>query len=159
MLGVVSLLSLSFELLSSFWCPCLTSWSSPAPRRLWRQKNFNCSPGLSFLLMYRSNRSFDVLPRTNPWVFELLNIGLCCSTQLFRKRQIWTTVTSYSSTKSPLERLDTFGSNSPPQPAKGSNSPAPEHGRRSNASGLPVRCWDERLSLTVFNFAHAHDCQ
>ena len=58
---------------------CLTSWSSPAPRRLWRQKNFNCSPGLSFLLMYRSNRSFDVLPRTNPWVFELLNIGLCKS--------------------------------------------------------------------------------
>ena len=29
--------------------------------------------------MYRSNRSFDVLPRTNPWVFELLNIGLCKS--------------------------------------------------------------------------------
>ena len=81
---------------------CLTSWSSPAPRRLWRQKNFNCSPGLSFLLMYRSNRSFDVLPRTNPWVFELLNIGLCKSPppprgkivqmphppNFFRKRQI-----------------------------------------------------------------------
>ena len=172
MLGVVSLLSLSFELLASFWCPCLTSWSSPAPRRLWRQKNFNCSPGLSFLLMYRSNRSFDVLPRTNPWVFELLNIGLCKSPPLPRGKIVQmphppnffvkansTTVTFYSSTKSPLERLDTFGSNSPPQPGKGSNSPAPEHGRRSNASGLPVRCWGERLSLTVFNFARVHDCQ
>ena len=26
--------------------------------------------------MYRSNPSFNILPRTNPWAFELLNIGL-----------------------------------------------------------------------------------
>ena len=40
------------------------------------RKNFNCSPVSSFLLMYRSNPSFNILPRTNPWAFELLNIGL-----------------------------------------------------------------------------------
>ena len=44
---------------------CLTSWSSPAPRRLWRQKNFNCSPVSSFLLMYRSNPSFNI-PNAQP---------------------------------------------------------------------------------------------
>ena len=138
---------------------CLTSWSSPTPRRLWRQKNFNCSPGLSFLLMYRSNRSFDVLPRTNPWVFELLNIGLCKSPPPPPRGKIVQMPhppNFFVKTKSPQERLDTFGSNSPPQPGKRSNSLAAEHGRRSNASGLPVRCWDERLSLTVFDCIYTY---
>ena len=80
---------------------CLTSWSSPAPRCLWRQKNFNCSPVLSFLLMCRSNRSFNILPRDKPqgiWAFEHRFMQTPCSsssqncsnaqpTQLFRERQ------------------------------------------------------------------------